>query len=224
MQSTAVARQAPGLVKAIALTGARGPSLFDSLFPSAKMLHRAIAAIAMVAVTAGAAQARFYLPENPVPITLSTFGVLLTGGLLGFRWGVLSALLYYFLGMAGLHLFQGGNGGWDYVTSSPTGGYLIGFIFASALTGFLSQRGWNRGRSLWPMLLATLIVYVPGLIWLSVKDLSWPAEGKLFSQAMYPFIPGDIVKVMLASLTVGLLWRIADHRAAARSTDPNTER
>lgn len=223
MQSTA-ARQMPDLVKAIALTGARGPSLFDSLFPAATTLHRVIAAVAMVAITAGAAQARFYLPENPVPVTFSMFGVLLTGGLLGFRWGLVSALLYYFAGMAGLSVFQGANGGWDYVTNSPTGGYLIGFIFASAITGFLAQRGWNRGKSLWPMLVSTLFVYVPGLVWLSVMDLGWPAEGELFSAGMYPFIPGDIVKVMLAALVVGGLWRVADHRAERRAMRSNTER
>ena len=219
MQSTAVARQAPGLVKAIALTGSRSPSLFDRLFPSAKTYHRVIAMIAMVAVTAGVAQMRFYLPENPVPVTFSTFGVLMTGGLLGFRWGLASALLYYFVGMAGMPVFQGANGGWDYVTNSPTGGYLIGFILASALVGFLSQRGWNRGKSLWPMLVAMLIVYVPGLIWLEVKDLGWPAEGELFSAGMYPFIPGDVVKVMLSALAVGALWRVADHRADGANTE-----
>lgn len=219
MQSTAVTRQTPGLVKAIALTGSSGPSLFDSLFPAAKTYHRVLAMIALVAITAGFAQARFYLPENPVPITLSTVGVLLTGGILGFRWGLASALLYYFAGMAGLQVFQSGNGGWEYVTNSPTGGYLIGFILASALVGYLSQRGWSHGRSLWPMLLATLLVYVPGLIWLSVMDLGWPAEGELFSAGMYPFIPGDIVKVMLAAVTVGALWRLADRRSGGVDTE-----
>ena len=226
LQSTAAANQR--LIPSLPLIGQRGPSLFDSLFPAAKTWHRVLAVIVMAAVTAGCAQARFYLPENPVPVTLQTFGVLATGGLLGFRWGLASALLYYVVGMAGVPVFQGTNGGWTYVTTSVTGGYLLGFILATALTGFLSERGWDRGRVLWPMLLGMLAVYMPGLVWLSVFDLGWPAEGKLFTSAMYPFIPGDVVKLMLAALTVGGLWKLADHRAADRSGrgdgDPDTAR
>lgn len=229
MQSTAVAggKQIPRLARSLPVLGEHGPSLFDSLFPSATTLHRALAAIVMVAVTAGAAQARFYLPDNPVPVTLSTFGVLLTGGLLGLRWGLASAVMYYLAGMAGVPVFQAGGHGWDYVAHGVTGGYLLGFMLATAVTGFLSQRGWVRGRALWPMLLSGLLVYLPALIWLSVFDFGWPKEGQLFASGMYPFIPGDLVKVMLAALTVGALWRVADHRtgtARRGDGDPNTAR
>jgi biotin transport system substrate-specific component len=225
LQSTAAANRK--LVQALPLIGERGPSLFDSLFPAATTLHRALAAIVMVGVTAAAAQARFYLPDNPVPITFSTFGVLLTGGLLGFRWGLASAVLYYLAGMAGLPVFQNGGNGWAYVTQGVTGGYLLGFILATAVTGFLSERGWDRGRVLWPMLLGGLLVYLPALIWLTVFDFGWPREGELFSAAMYPFIPGDLVKLMLAAVVAGGLWKLADHRAkqAGRGDgDANTER
>lgn len=210
------------------LLGRRTPSLFDSLFPAAQTWHRVVAVIAMAGLTAGLAQARFYLPDNPVPITFQTYGVLLTGGLLGFRWGLASAVLYYLAGMAGLPVFQSGGNGWQYVAHGVTGGYLLGFILATAFTGFASERGWNRGRSLWPMTLGALLVYGPGLIWLAVFDFGWPAEGQLFSSGMYPFIPGDIVKLMLAALSVGVLWKVADSRAAARRNSSadlkNTER
>lgn len=206
---------APGWLST--LIGRKTPSLFDSLFPEAKTWHRVLAVIAMAGLTAGLAQARFYLPDNPVPITFQTYGVLLTGGLLGFRWGLASAVLYYVVGMAGIPVFQSGGSGWDYVAHGVTGGYLLGFILATTFTGYASERGWNRGRSLWPMTLGALLVYGPGLVWLAVFDFGWPAEGQLFSSGMYPFIPGDVVKLMLAALTVGLLWRVADNRSVDRS-------
>ena len=209
--------------------GRRTPSLFDSLFPTARTWHRIIAVVAMAGLVAGLAQARFYLPDNPVPITFQTFGVLLTGGVLGLRWGLASAVLYYLVGMAGVPVFQNGGNGWAYVAHGATGGYLLGFILATGLTGYLSERGWNRERSLWPMTISALLIYGPALIWLTVFDFGWPAEGKLFSSAMYPFIPGDVVKLLLAAVTVGVLWRVADGRVRHRqethlNEGGNTER
>lgn len=225
MQSSVVAgrRSVPGQIRMLA--GIRTRSLFDSLFPNASIWHRIFAAIVMAAVTAGLAQARFYLPDNPVPITFQTTGVLLTGGLLGFRWGLASAVLYYIVGMAGVPVFQGANSGWSYIAHGITGGYLLGFILATTVTGYFSERGWNRGRALWPMTISALLVYGPGLAWLAVFDLGWPAEGQLFSAGMYPFIPGDIVKLLIAALGVGLLWRLVDSRSKPHSADiANTER
>ncbi len=219
------ARQLPGASQLSSIIGKRVPSLFDSLFPQATTWHRLAAAIALAGLTALLAQARFFLPDNPVPITFQVYGVLLTGGVLGLRWGLASAVIYYLVGMAGLPVFQGANGGWQYVAHGVTGGYLIGFILATTLTGFLSERGWNRGASLWPMTISALLVYGPGLVWLAVFDFGWPADGELFSAGMYPFIPGDVVKLMLAALTVGVLWKVADRRAESRSGEGiNTER
>jgi biotin transport system substrate-specific component len=207
-----------GAGRIFSILGESGPSLFDSLFPRASMWQRFAMAALFVAVTAGLAQARFYLPDNPVPITLQTFGVLLTGGVLGWRWGLVSATGYYLAAMLGIPVLQGGHSGWTYVAHGATGGYLIGFILATGVVGYLSQHGWNRGRSLWPMLVSALLVYVPGLLWLVVFDFGWPKEGQLFSAGMYPFIPGDIVKLMLASLATGLLWRVVDYRDNGRNT------
>ena len=221
MQSSASASRIPVsiAVRIAPLLGKRTPSLFDSLFPNAVTWHRALAALVMVGITAALAQSRFYLPDNPVPITFQTYGVLMTGGLLGLRWGLISAVVYYLAGMAGVPVFQNGGNGWAYVAEGVTGGYLLGFILATAFTGFASEHGWNRGNSLWPMTIAALLVYLPGLTWLAVFDFSWPADGQLFSQGMYPFIPGDIVKLLLAALSVGLLWRIADRRSGIDPTD-----
>ena len=214
----------PSGALARAVLGQRTATLFDALFPSATIAHRLIAIAVLIAATAALAQARFFLPDNPVPITFQTFGVLLTGGVLGMRWGLVSAIGYYLVGMAGLPVFQSGGNGWEYVAHGATGGYLLGFIVATALVGYASERGLVRGQTLWAMLAGALAVYLPALIWLSVFDFGWPADGELFSSAMYPFIPGDLLKLVLAAISTGLLWRVADARAAGRDRGGNTGR
>jgi biotin transport system substrate-specific component len=198
--------------KPLALLGPAEPSLLERLVPGANTWHKSATVVIGIIAVSLLAQARFYLPDNPVPITLQGFGVLMLGGVLGWRLGLLSAFGYYVVGMAGLPVFTGGGGGWDYVIHGVTGGYLLGFILSAAVVGYLSQRGWNRGRSLWPMLIGSLLIYLPALTWLSVFDFPWPADGQLFSDAMYPFIPGDILKLMAAALVTGGLWRFVDRR------------
>jgi len=151
------------------------------------------------------AQIRFFLPDNPVPITFQTLGILLMGGLLGPKWGLGTSLSYVLLGLVGIPLFQGGNGGLQY-TTGVTGGYIIGFVFASTSVGYFIRKGLDESKSIWAYLIGTLIVYIPALIWLSIFDFSWPDEGKLLSQAVYPFLIGDTIKAVAASLlTIGIL-------------------
>ena len=213
LQTALRSREAIVQYPPFSVIGARGPSLMDALFPSINTMQRVAISLFFVALLVSFGRATFYLPGNPVPISFQTTGVLLMGGVLGLRWGFFAILVYYFLGMAGVPVFKDGGNGWEYVSNTATAGYLIGFIAAVPLVGFLSQVGWNRGRALWPMLLGNLFIYVPALLWLHYKDLGWPAEGELFKGAMYPFIPGDLVKLMIASLVVGLGWDIADRRS-----------
>jgi biotin transporter BioY len=62
------------------------------------------------------------------------------------------------------------------------------------------------------MLIGSLLIYAPAMIWLSVFDFSWPTEGKMLSSALYPFLPGDILKLMAAAAVTGGLWRFADSK------------
>ncbi len=207
------------------IIGPYNESLLEALFPSIRFVGKVMVSLAFVALLVGLAKARFYLPDNPVAINFSTLGVLAMGGFLGWRWGLFSFLVYYFLGMAGLSVFQGG-GGWHYLSSGPTGGYLIGFIASAWLVGYLMQHGWHRGRVLWAMLLGGLILYLPALLWLYTFDFEY-ARGQIFAKGMYPFIPGDLVKVMLASLAAEGGWVIADHLKRSRqqsSALPKLER
>jgi biotin transport system substrate-specific component len=220
MQSISTART-PARARAWTLTGPAEPSLFEALFPGATRAHKIVAAALFIGITAGLTRVRFFLPDDLVPITLQTFAALMTGAVLGWRWGFVSIAAYYLLGMAGAPVFQGGGNGWRYVTDVG-GGYLMGFILATWLTGYLSQHGWSRGRALWPIALGTIAVYIPALIWLSAFDLGWPAPGEIFSSGVYPFIPGDLLTMLAAGSAAGLLWRVADWRSSRHGPDTNT--
>ena len=159
----------------------------------------------------------FYLPDNdfpgsvnPIPITLQTFAVLLTGATLGSRLGLATILLWYFAGMAGTPVFKDGGNGWEYVTNTATGGYLIGFVAATFVIGFLSERGWDRRQVMWSLLIGNLIIYVPGLLWLGAKGFV-PWEHVL-SKGMYPFIPGDVIKLMMVGIVLPSAWAIVNLR------------
>jgi len=209
MQQTAV-QASPA--QPFSLLGPAEPSLLERLVPAANIWHKTAAVVIGIILVALLAQARFFIPDNPVPITLQGSGVLMLGGVLGWRLGLVSSVGYYLVGMIGLPVFARGGEGWDYVIHGVTGGYLIGFILAAGVIGYLSQRGWNRSRVLWPMLVGSLLIYGPALIWLSVFDFPWPAEGKLMSSALYPFIPGDVLKLMAAAAVTGGLWRFVDNK------------
>ena len=110
MQQTAVtARRYSPLI----LIGPAEPSLFDRLLPGAKIWQKSAAVVIGIIMVSLLAQARFYLPDNPVPVTLQGFGVLMLGGVLGWRLGLASAIGYYLVGMAGLPVFAKSNEGWD---------------------------------------------------------------------------------------------------------------
>ncbi|NCG34447.1 MAG: biotin transporter BioY [Dehalococcoidales bacterium] len=142
---------------------------------------------------------RFFIPGNPVPITFQTLGILLMGGILGLKWGFGSILGYVLIGLVGVPVFQGGNGGIDYI-SGVTGGYILGFILASTSVGFLTKIGLNKSNSIWAYIIGTILVYIPAIIWLSIFDFGWPREGMMLSEAVYPFLIGDMIKAIIASL------------------------
>src|SRR5438128_1304184 len=95
------------------------------------------------ALIAGSAQVSIALPFTPVPITGQTFAVLLIGASLGTTRGSASALLYVLLGITGAPLYAHGAAGWAVITGA-SGGYLISYPFAAALTGRLAERRWDR--------------------------------------------------------------------------------
>ena len=164
-------------------------------------------ALGMAVVTGLLAQARFYLPWSPVPITGQTFAVLLAGIMLGRWWGGISLSIYVGLGMAGIPWFQGFNSGLAYM-AGPTGGYIVGFIMAALFLGYVTDK-YVRSRSFLSMLALMLfanfvLIYVPGLLqlglWLNLVKGEPVALGSLLAIGAIPFIAGDITKAVLAAL------------------------
>ena len=158
-----------------------------------------------------AAQARISLPFTPVPITGQTFAVVLVGAALGSVRGGLSLLLYVAAGAIGLPVYNDFTGGWV-VLSGATGGYLIGFVIAAVLTGFLAEKGWDRRfrSSIGAMLTGNVVVYLFGLPW-----LAWVARTgftRTLELGLYPFIPGDLIKLYLAAATLPGAWKLLGRR------------
>ena len=158
-------------------------------------------------LVAGAAQIAFKLPFTPVPVTGQTFAVLLVGSSLGAVRGAASLSLYLALGAAGLPFYAQGASGASQI-SSPSGGYLVGFVAAAALTGALAQRGWDRrfATSVSAMLTGNVVIYLFGLVWLA-HSLQTGLERTL-ELGLYPFVPGDVLKLYLAAAVLPTAWRL----------------
>lgn len=159
-----------------------------------------------VALLALLAQLRIEI--GPVPITGQTFGVLLLGAAYGALRGGATLGLYLALGGAGLPIFQGGTSG----LSGATAGYLIGFWMAAVLVGYLAQRGWDRrvASCALAMLLGNALIYLPGLLWLRSFAPDWSTT---LQWGLWPFIPGDLVKLVLAALLLPGAWRLLGRRS-----------
>jgi len=151
------------------------------------------------------------VPGSPVPITGQTFGVLLVGGALGFRRGLIGVGLYVLLGVVGLPFFAEGKGGISVIWGA-TGGYLIGFVVAGALVGRLAELGWDRkiGGALGAMLLGSAVIYAIGLPWLGFVIGTSPAE--TIAQGLTPFLFGDALKLILAAVLFPVAWWVVGRR------------
>jgi biotin transport system substrate-specific component len=173
---------------------------------------------------------QLYVPVNEhVPLTLQTFGVLFTGAVLGAGRAVVATSLYLLIGIVGFPVFAAGSDGvhrsgldtiigldGGTVVLGATGGYLVGFLVAAAVVGALAERGWDRrvGSSIAAMVIGSLIVYACGVTWLALAASLSVADALVFG--LWPFLPGDIVKLLVAAGLLPLGWRLASGRASAR--------
>jgi biotin transport system substrate-specific component len=190
------------------------PTLADRILTRGLVTDAALIT-AGAAVTAGAAQ--LAVPLWPVPITGQTLAVLVVGSTLGATRGALSMVLYAVLGLVGLPVFSDGASGVS-VIAGPTGGYIVGFIFAAALTGWLAQRKWDRKilRGALAFGAGTVVTFAFGLPWLSFalqanlqQTLEW---------GLYPFIVGGVVKALLAAGILRGAWALVS-RADSQKQD-----
>ncbi|HEY0625973.1 MAG TPA: biotin transporter BioY [Allosphingosinicella sp.] len=165
--------------------------------------------VRLLMVAAGVAilalSSRAQVPMEPVPFTLQTLAVLLSGMLFGWRLGLLIVIAWLAAGAAGLPVFAGGLGGWQRFLG-PTGGYLGAFPVAAAAAGWLVERGWNGRRPVHACAAALIghaVCLLPGTLWLS----TFVGRNEAVANGLLPFIPGAILKSVAAVAVLMLVGR-----------------
>jgi len=183
----------------------RNGVLADAVVPS-----NAVTNVALIAGGAAftAVMAQLTVPLWPVPITGQTLAVLLVGSTLGPVRGMLAMLVYWVAGVMGLPVFNDASSGLAGAVG-PTGGYLIGFVAAAGLTGWLARRNWDKkflGAAV-SFLAGTVVIFALGMAWLSFslkanlqQTLAW---------GLYPFILAGILKSIVAAAVMPAAWKLA---------------
>jgi biotin transport system substrate-specific component len=203
----------------------RGITIGDFLVPvrvgermSSRMRHigLVVAGAVLIALTANYSVP---VPGSPVPVTGQTLSVLLVGGALGFRRGLLATLLYLVAGL-GLPVYADHAHGLSVIAAvhdghlvlGATGGYLLGFVIGGALVGRLAELGWDRrlGGALAAMALGNVAIYLVGLPWLAVS--LGVSIGRAAELGLAPFLVGDAVKLGLAALAFPFAWWFVGRR------------
>jgi biotin transport system substrate-specific component len=195
----------------------RSATLADATIPAlgsaqAMWLRAVLLVVGGAGLTALAAQLAWQAPWSPVPYTGQTAAVLLVGTVLGSRMGTLSMALYVLAGAIGFGVFAGGASGlYDtHGALSATFGYLVGFIVAAGLVGFLAERRWDRSplRAAGLMVLGNLVIYAIGVPVLAIS-LGMTTGDALWYGAIV-FVPWDAFKVVVAAGLLPLAWRVAE--------------
>ena len=139
---------------------------------------------------------------TPVPISLGSFGVMLIALLYGRKLGTATVLSYVVAGSLGAPVFAGFKAGSLF---SPTGGYILGYIAAALILGFLSDKGIAKSyvKTFLSLLLASAVILVLGAL---VLILFVPSKN-IFMIGVLPFLPGDMLKVVAAALLFPRLWK-----------------
>lgn len=166
--------------------------------------------------------AKINLPFYPVPMTMQTFVVLVIGMAFGWRLGAATVLLYLFQGAVGLSVFASAPEkgiGLAYMAGT-TGGYLVGFVVAAGVVGWLAERGWDRNvlTTLAAMFLGTSIIFAFGVAWLGLV-IGW--DKPVLQFGFYPLLPGAAFKIALAAAVLPLAWRFTRKSSNTSETDAN---
>jgi bioY protein len=142
------------------------------------------------------------LPYTPVPISLGTFGVTLMALLYGRKLGTATILSYVVAGSLGAPIFAGGKAGSLF---SPTGGYILGYIVATIILGYLADRGVTKSyvKTILSLILSSAIILTLGSL---VLSLFVPGKNA-FMIGVLPFLPGDALKSTTTTLLLPTLWK-----------------
>lgn len=190
-------------------TQARTATLVDMLPGEgmAALLRDIVLVVAFGTFMGVLAQISIPLPFTPVPITAQTFGVLLTGAVLGSRRGFAAMMVYLAEGASGMPVFAGGGAGWVVLTGF-LGGYLASYPLAAFAVGFLAERGWDRNffRAAIAMVAGEVIIYAVGVPWLG----HFIGMHNAVTLGLTPFVGGDIAKLILAAAVLPSAWAIVN--------------
>jgi biotin transport system substrate-specific component len=183
----------------------RDTTLAQAAFGDLSLARQAGLVLAGTVLIAIAAQFSIFI--GPVPLSLQTLAILTVSFALGARLAVATLVLYLAQGAMGLPVFSGGGASVAYMMG-PTGGFLLGFVAMAWLAGWASDAGITRRAlpAIGVALLASAIIYVPGLLWPAAAfGTEWAS---LWTHWMAPFLVGDALKSVIAALAVcgGLAW------------------
>jgi biotin transport system substrate-specific component len=176
---------------------------------AARWMRAAI--LVSLGVVAMAIAAKVRIPMWPVPITMQTLVVLTVGAAYGAGLGMVTMLAYLAVGALGFDIFTSSsaeNNGLAYMMGG-SGGYLVGFVLAAGVLGWLARKGWDRSIPMMAlaMLIGSALIYIPGLVWLNMQPY---AQGWSWTIAngLTPFLIGDALKLALAALVMPALWTL----------------
>ena len=148
------------------------------------------------------------LPFTPVPLSLQTFAVLLTGAALGSRRGAASMALYLLAGVAGVPWFTAHQSGWAF----PAFGYVVGFVAAAWLAGRLAEAGADRQvlKSAGLLVLGNVVIYAFGVAGLVAS--TGMGLGTALAKGVLPFLIGDLIKIAVAAALLPAAWKLVGAR------------
>ena len=191
----------------------QSPSLAIHLWPSASRSLLRSVALVLLGCALLWVSAKVKVPFWPVPMTLQTFAVMALGAAYGSRLGAATVIAYLAAGAAGLPVFTNtppDMAGPAYLLG-PTGGFLIGFVAAAFIVGTAADRHWDRSvpKLLAAMVAADAVVFAMGLAWLGLAVPALGYSWGLLEAGLFPFVLGDLLKVLIAALAVPAAWRLA---------------
>jgi biotin transport system substrate-specific component len=184
------------------------PTIANLVWPESKSTNAlrfvvlAFAGSLLIAVSS-----KVQIPFYPVPMTMQTFVILGLSMALGWRLAGATLALYLLQGMLGLPVFAGSPEkgiGLAYMMGG-TGGYLLGFLAAAIICGWLGEKGWDRNvfKTAAAMFIGNALIYIPGILWLGLL-FGW--DKPIIEWGLTPFILGDITKIALATAVLPLAW------------------
>jgi biotin transport system substrate-specific component len=154
----------------------------------------------------------FVIPIGPIPLSLATFAIYLAATVLDWKYASLAVLLYVLIGITGVPVFSGFTGGFQKLVG-PTGGFLIGYILCALSTGLLLKKRESK-KWLYPaaMVIGTVVLYTLGTLWFMLLTQSTLSSALML--CVVPFLPGDAIKIVLASVLAPQLRKVLNRQLA----------